>query len=252
MTLRRRFTIVAAQLATVAVILTVWQNVPQSTAVAISRPTEVFDALRIWLETPVLRGYIWITVEEAVVGLALTFMIAIALAVLFASVGILAELCAPFLALIAALPKLALAPVFLVIFGYGTSSKVYFIAFALWFIPFQTIYTALTVVDRPLLNNTRVLGGRLRHLVWHVYVPSTLRAVLTSLRVTSAFALIAAVLAEFLASTGGIGYQIQIAQSSLQASFVIAGILIIAALALTVDRTLVAFERRVRVRWGDS
>jgi NitT/TauT family transport system permease protein len=153
------------------------------------------------------------------------------------------------LALIAALPKLALAPIFLLVFGFGTESKVYFIAACLWFIPFHSLYTSLTVVDRSLLSNTRMLGARIHHRIWHVYVPSALRAALTTARVTAAFALIAAVIAEFLASTGGIGYEIQQAQQTVQPKFAIAGILIIATIGLIIDRLFVLFERLFIVKW---
>jgi NitT/TauT family transport system permease protein len=250
MTAKRRLAVLLAQLATIGVILALWQTVSRALAIAVSRPGDVAHALRVWFQTPVLRGYIGVTLKETVLGLLLTFAIAIVLAVVLASIPILAELLDPFLALIAALPKLALAPVFLIVFGFGTSSKVYFIAASLWFIPFQSLYTSLTIIDESLVNNTRMLGARLHHAIWNVYIPSALGAVLTSLRVTTAFALIAAVLAELLASTSGIGFEIQQASTSLQSSFVVAGVLIIAALGLVIDRIIVIFDRRFRVRWA--
>jgi sulfonate transport system permease protein len=244
LTVKRRLVVAFAQGATVAVLLLAWQSTGGNISSAISHPTNVWSALRTWLGTPVLRSYIWLTVKEAGIGLIVTMVIAVALASLLASVRFLAEVLAPLLALIAALPKLALAPAFLIIFGFGLQSKVYFIAASLWFIPFQSLYTSLTLVDEPLLRNIQMLGASRRERIWHVYVPSARVAVVTSLRVTAAFALIAAVISEFLASTGGLGYEIQQASSSSDASFVMTGLIIVAVLGFTIDRMLTLVQSR--------
>ena len=248
MSARRRLAVLVAQIATVLGLLFGWSHDSPNLEMGISRPTAVYHALRTWLTNGALRSYIPVTLKEELFGFALGLGVALALALILASSRVLTEFCEPFIAVVNALPKFALGPLFVLVFGIHFLSKVYFVATAVFFVPFIAIFTAITTIDHDLLHNIRALGAGRRDLLQQVYVPATLSAVISSLRITATFALLAAVVSELIASTSGIGYEISSAQQNLQADFVLAGVLIVAAIAFFLDRLLVLFERRFSYR----
>jgi NitT/TauT family transport system permease protein len=176
--------------------------------------------------------------------------VATALASLLAASSRAASIFEPFMALGNAAPRIALAPLFLLIFGTDLKSKVIFVATSVVFIPFFSIFRALITVDKDLLNNARCLGARRFAIIREVYLPAVTSSVVASLRVTVAFSLLTAVLAEYLASQEGIGYEIQQAQNNLQADYAIAGVVIIALIAVIIDLALRLIERRALI-WRD-
>lgn len=242
--------IALADVATVAAIIAIWQAAGERTASYLSRPSDIASAIKVWLTNSTLLGYIPVTLEEAAIGMVIALVAATMLAALLASSSYAAELLEPFMALGNALPRIALAPLFLLIFGTELKSKVIFVATAVVFIPFFAIFRALTTVDRDILNNARCLGARRLWIVRDVYVPAVTSSVVASLRVTVAFSLLTAILAEYLASQAGIGYEIQQAQQNSQADYAMAGVVIIAVIAVCFDMALRLLERRALV-WRD-
>jgi NitT/TauT family transport system permease protein len=154
----------------------------------------------------------------------------------------------PFVAVFNALPKVVLAPLFLLWFGIGISSKVYFTASVIFFIIFYGVYTGMKAIDVSLVNNMRALGASTVDLTVHVYAPAILTWIVAGLRLSFTFAILATVLGEFLGGTEGLGVRISLATQQLQNNVVIAGIIAIALVAVLVDRSLVRVERRF-TRW---
>lgn len=244
----RRALITAAQVLTVAAVLWLWQTVSRSQASLVSRPGDIARSFGHWLATPVLRDYIPVTLEEAGLGLLLAVTGAMILAAALTWFSFMADVCTPFVAVLNAAPKIALAPLFLLAFGLGTSSKVYFVAASVFFIPFYSLLAALRAVDRSYLDNMRVLGASRLSLLREVYIPSIVPVVTASLRISATFSLLAAVISEMIASQKGIGFQILNAQGNFENNYVMAGVLIVALLAFILDRGFVLAERRL-MRW---
>lgn len=245
---RPRGLAVVAIAVTLAAVLVVWQNVDHETEIYSSKPSRIIDALQVWFTDPVLRGYIPVTLKEAGLGLGLGLIAAILLALPLAGSKVLLDVVSPYLAVANAVPKIALAPLFLVIFGIDMRSKVYFIAVAIFFIPFQGMIRALTTIDPVLKDNARMLGASWFALVRDVHLRAALGSMIASVRITAAFALLATVVAELVSSTEGIGYEISHAQQNSQPDFIIAGIAIIGVIGVVVDRALLLVERRF-TRW---
>jgi NitT/TauT family transport system permease protein len=141
------------------------------------------------------------------------------------------------------LPKIALAPLFLLLFGLGTDSKVYFIATGIFFIPFFALYSAITTVDRTFIEHAKILGASRWQIIKDVYVPAIVGSVTASLRVAVSFSLLAAVIAELVASNSGIGFEINTAEQNSEPGLLIASIIIVALLGFILDRLLLVAER---------
>lgn len=242
--------VIVADVATVAAIIAAWQADSAQVASYLSRPSDIASAIKTWLTNSTLLGYIPVTLEEAALGMVIAVAAATVIAALLAASRPAAEILEPFMALGNAVPRIALAPLFLLVFGTELKSKVIFVATAVVFIPFFSIFRALTTVDKNILDNARCLGVKRFGMIREVYVPAVTSSVIASLRVTVAFSLLTAILAEYLASQAGIGYEIQQAQNNLQANYAMAGVIIIALIAVLIDVALRLFERRALV-WRD-
>lgn len=220
---------------TVAAAIFVWSRAGESAATYLSRPGDVLHALGTWVSSPDLRHDIWTTLFEAGLGFIAAMLVGGALAVLLASSRLLSDVAAPYIAVGNALPKIALAPLFLLLFGLSSNAKVYFVAASTAFTPFYAIYRALTTIGPVYPNQAKLLGASRGRLVWDVYVPSIAGALLATVRITEAFSILAAVVAEFVGATSGIGYQISQAQQGGSPAMVISGIILVAIIAAIVD-----------------
>jgi NitT/TauT family transport system permease protein len=237
--------------AILGVALLAWQLLGTSGSgrgIVFSTPGAVCSALVTGFTQQQWGHALLVTLEEAVLGFALGVAAAVALLAVVVPVPVLDRFVKPFVAGANALPAIVLAPLFIVWFGISLQSKVYFVAMAIFFIIFYGLYTGLGAIDRALIANAKLLGARRLALVTDVYAPAVVTWVVAGLRLSSAFALMSAVVAEYLGSNAGIGYQIATAQQLLQTAPVVAGLVVIAAIALLIDRLLVRFEARVS-RW---
>jgi NitT/TauT family transport system permease protein len=246
-----RFAAAVCAVATVVVVLVLWQNVDHKTEIYASKPSAVLHALRVWLTDDTLRGYIPITLEEAGLGLALGLAAAVVLALVLASSRVVLEVFSPYLAVANAIPKIALAPLFLVIFGIDMRSKVYFVAVCVFFIPFQGLIRALTTIDPMLKDNARMLGASRLALIRDVHLRAVISSMTASVRITAAFALLATIVAELVSSTEGVGFEISHAQQNSQPEFIIAGIILVGVIGVLADRILLLAERLLS-RWQVS
>lgn len=237
-----------AQAATVIVVLAVWQAYGSRPSIAVSSPSDVFAQLRQWSTTGDRWEDLRSTITVAARGLLLGMIVGGLMAIVVSLNASVARFLAPIIGALNALPRIALAPAFILAFGIGTNSKTFFVATALFLVPFYNIFTAIRNMDPVLARNARVLGGRRRNLVRDVYAPAVGAAVVVSLRLSAAIALLATLLSEFIASSSGIGNQIRQGQNFFENDIVLAGIVLIALVTFTVDRLALLVQRRA-LRW---
>ena len=148
---------------------------------------------------------------------------------LFAFLPVVARIFDPLMVLLNALPRVVLAPLFVLWFGLGLLSKVVMAVSLVFFVVFFSTYTGLREVDREILNNARILGGSRRQLIQHVYIPSAMTWIFSSLRTSVGFALIGAVVGEYLGASEGMGW-------------VIAGLFVLMAVVALMDFGLKRLE----------
>jgi NitT/TauT family transport system permease protein len=208
----------------------------------------VLTTLGHWTNNATFWRDLGITLTEAVLGYLMGVVSGVVLAAVVFSSATIERFLRPFVAVFNALPKVVLAPLFLLWFGIGISSKVYFTASVIFFIIFYGVYTGMKAIDVSLVNNMRALGASSVDLTVHVYAPAILTWIVAGLRLSFTFAILATVLGEFLGGTEGLGVRISLATQQLQNNVVIAGIVAIALVAVLVDRSLVRVERRFS-RW---
>ncbi|MFJ6567658.1 ABC transporter permease [Streptomyces sp. NPDC091292] len=210
----------------------------------LGRPSDVASRVGQWLVLPEFWDDLEQTVLEALAGYALGVAVAVALVALILPLPSVSRFLAPYIAIANSLPKVALAPVFIIWFGISFNSKVYFVASAMFFIVFYGVHSGLRNIDRVYLDYLRLAGASILECIRDVYVPAIAGWLMTSLRVSAAWALTAAVISEYIASNSGLGNRIAVAQQGLDPNAIVAGILAVATLAIVADRVLFRVERR--------
>jgi NitT/TauT family transport system permease protein len=197
-------------------------------------------------------GNIWPHIEAtfgaALGGLALGILIGIALAVVAAMIPLMAELVEPVMTLLNAVPRVILAPLFVIWFGIGTSSKVALAVVLVAVLMFFTVFTGIRQVDQRLVERIVTLGGGRAALIRHVYLPSVAAWVMGSLKVAIGFAFTGAVVGEFVAASRGLGYLLSFAQSTYNSALMLAIVLLIMIVVLVIFALGGWLERHL-LRW---
>jgi NitT/TauT family transport system permease protein len=197
-------------------------------------------------------GEIWphleATFSAAIVGILGGLVIGIVLGFAAALVPLLAELLEPVMILLNAIPRVILAPLFVIWLGIDLGSKVALAVILVVVLIFFAVYNGIKEVDHRLIERVRTLGGGTSVLVREVYVPSVTAWVLGNLKVAVGFAFTGAVVGEFVASSRGLGYLLQFAQSTYNAGLTIALIVLIMAFVMLLFTLSERLERRL-LRW---
>ena len=197
-------------------------------------------------------GQIWTHLEAtfsaALVGLAAGLVLGIVLGFAAAIVPLLAELLEPIMILLNAIPRVILAPLFVIWLGIDLASKIALALILVAVLIFFAVYSGIREVDQRLVERVRTLGGGRRVLIREVYVPSVTAWVMANLKVAVGFAFTGAVVGEFVASSRGLGYLLQFAQSTYNVPLTMALIILIMVFVLVLFSLSERLERRL-LRW---
>ncbi len=188
------------------------------------------------------------TFAAALHGLVIGVAIGIVLGFAAALLPVVAELLEPVMLLLNAVPRVILAPLFVIWLGIDLESKIALSIVLVAVLIFFAVYSGIKEVDQRLVERIVTLGGDRRAIVREVYVPSVTAWVLGNLKVSLGFAFTGAVVGEFVASTRGLGYLLQFAQSTYNAALTIALVLLIMAFVLLLFFLAERIERRL-LRW---
>jgi NitT/TauT family transport system permease protein len=228
-----------------------WQGLTTAAVLDIfffSRPTDIILRVWEWIST----GYIWLhlatTMNEAILAFLIGGAAGIVLGFLLARVEFLSALLNPYIRVFNALPRVVLAPIFLLWFGLGIWSKVALGVTVVFFIVFFNTYRGVKEVDPVLLNNARMLGANERQLIRHVLIPSALTWIFSSLHISIGFSIIAVIVGEYLGSSRGIGYLISQAEGVFDTTGVFAGMVVLSVVVLLIGVAVDRIEHWL-LRW---
>jgi NitT/TauT family transport system permease protein len=197
--------------------------------------------------------HIGITLTETVLAFVIGSAAGIFFGFAFARQQLLAAVFDPYIKAANALPRVVLAPIFALWFGLGIWSKVALGFTLVFFIVFFNVYQGVREVSPTVLANARMLGMNERQLFRHVYWPSALTWMFSSLHTSVGFALIGAVVGEYLGSSAGLGYKIQEAESVFDVTGVFSGMVILMIFVIAIDSVVTMVEKRLLVwRPGQS
>jgi NitT/TauT family transport system permease protein len=242
----------ARQLIAFLVLLAVWETAARAgmlNPLYLPSPSRIGAALielfsdgRIW---PHLEA----TFSAALGGLALGIVVGVILGVAAALVPIIAELLEPVMTVLNAVPRVILAPLFVIWLGIGLASKIALSFILVAVLIFFTVFTGIRQVDRRIVERVVTLGGNRWALVRHVYLPSVTAWVLSNLKIAVGFAFTGALVGEFVAATHGLGYLLSFAQSTYNAALMFALIVLILLVVLLIFAIAGRLEKYL-LRWN--
>jgi NitT/TauT family transport system permease protein len=234
----------------IGLVLGAWQGLsgPVFDAFWISRPS----AIAVWLSKSISNGTLGsdllITAKETIYGYLIGASAGLLLAFILAQSERSALVLRPFILAIYGIPRIALAPLFVLWFGIALASKVMMAAMVTLLLVFFNTYEGIRSADLELKNVALVLGASRWRLFWNVTLPNAGPWILVGLRISIPQALVAAVVAEFIASTGGLGYLIMDTTSTLDSAGTMAGIIVLMLVVLMLGAILDRIEGRL-LRW---
>ena len=213
-----------------------------------SRPSDIAARIIQWLRTGSIWPHLIVTLEEAALAFVIGASAGVVLGFALARSPRIGALLDPYIRLLNALPRVVLAPIFLLWFGLGIWSKVALGITVVFFIVFFNTHQGVRDVDRVVVDNARMLGASEWQLVRHVLVPSAMTWVFSSLNISVGFAMIAVVVGEYLGAARGVGYLISQAEGTFDTTGVFAGMAVLSAVVLMVGWGVSRLERWL-LRW---
>jgi sulfonate transport system permease protein len=214
----------------------------------VSKPTAVVARLYELFASGEIYPHLWTTGEELVLGYVIGVVGGILGGYALGRSKRLATIFEPYVMAFYGIPKIALAPLFIIWFGIGIGSKVALAAIMVFFLVFYNVYTGVRGVDRELVNLTLVMGANQRQLTTHVYFPAAAPYVLLGMRMAVPYSVIGVIVGEFTSSIQGLGLFIHEASSTYDPAGVFAGIVILLAFVVAANFLAGRLERRL-LRW---
>jgi len=214
-------------------------------------PADIFNQVASWVVDASFYNHVAITLTETVLGYLVGTGLGVAAGVWLGLSRSTARILDPFIKGLNAIPRVVLAPIFVLWLGLGLWSKVALAVTLVFFVTFFNAMQGVREVNPVVLSNARILGAKRSDLLRHVYCPAAASWILSSLRTSVGFAVVGAIIGEYLGSSAGLGYLIAQAEGNFDAVGVFAGIFILAIFVLIIDSILDVAEKRL-IKWRPS
>lgn len=214
----------------------------------VSQPTKVLAQLHKWVLDGTIFVHLSYTLQETVLGFTLGATAGMTLGLVLGLVPFLSRLFDPIIVAFYSVPKVALAPLFIVWFGIGMTMKVVLSAMSVFFLVLFNTLAGVRDVDRELVDVIRLMkGGRIR-IIAEVMLPSVLVWVFSGLRISVPYALIGAVTGEILTSNRGLGFLVSRSANQLDTTGIFAALFALIFVSVTLYTIIINVERKV-LRW---
>jgi NitT/TauT family transport system permease protein len=228
----------------------VWQALsgPVVDPYFISSPSRIASDLYDGFIEGTLARDVGATMLEAGIGLVIGMATGLVAGLLFAFLPLVDRVLEPFIGALNAIPRPALAPLFVLWFGLGMTSKV-FVAWSLvFFVAFYNAYQGVKSIDQDVVNAVRVMRAGRRQMLRIVILPAVFSWVFAAFKLSVGYALIGAIVGEFVGSTSGLGYQLTKAQGLLDTDRVFSIVVVTGVLAGVVLYLAALAESRL-LKW---
>ena len=238
---------IAARGVLVVAILLLWEYAPISrgTRFWLSRPTAIAEALWDW----VLDGTLWYHLQATLLvmaaGYALGCIFGIVIGFLLGHTPRLHRVLSPFLAAVYAVPKIALAPLFIIVLGVGFSSKVALVGITVFFLILTAPIDGVRDVDGDFVQSLALMGATRMEIVRKLLIPSAMPWIFTGMRIAVRYAFTNTLLAELIASNRGLGFLIEFNSGNFNITGSYAAIVALVACSLALTEVLSRGELRM-------
>jgi NitT/TauT family transport system permease protein len=235
-----------ARLLLVLILLAMWQYLPnRGLRFWMSGPLDIVVRLWSWI----LDGSLWenlgATLLAMVLGYAIGTGAGIALGLLFGLMPRVYRVLSPYITALYAMPKIALAPLFVIVLGIGIASKVALVAITVFFLVLNSTLDGVRNVDRDLVRTLTLMGASRFEVIGKVLLPATMPWIFTGMRISVRYAFTNTLLAELIASNSGIGFMIEYYSGIFDATGTYAAILVLVVMSVGLTELLTQVEARM-------
>jgi NitT/TauT family transport system permease protein len=249
---RSELWLIPVQIGILIGILVLWQvSVSSKNLMFFSRPTLVAERLYELFVNGEIYPHILVTLQEVVIGYIIGAALGLALGFLLGRSKIMSKIFQPFIIGLYSVPKIALAPLFIVWFGLGIESKVAVVVLATFFLVFFNTYSGLLNINEELVNLARLMNASWPQTIRRVILPASAGQIFIGLKTAVPYAVIGAVIGEYIGADAGLGYFVLHASQTFDAPSMFSGIVVLVALVFGVNVVLGVIEKRV-MRWRNT
>jgi NitT/TauT family transport system permease protein len=217
-----------------------------------SMPSMIWAQIVEWVRDGTSQGSLWqqvaVTLEETVIGFLIGSIAGVICGILLGRNKLLSDVFSLYIQIANSIPRVVLGSIFVIALGLGMASKVALAVVMVFFVVFGNAFQGVREADKYMIANAQILGASPRQVTMSVVIPSAMSWILASLHVSFGFALVGAVVGEFLGAKEGIGLLISTAQGAFNASGVFAAMIVLAVVALLADFLLTSLEKRL-LKW---
>jgi NitT/TauT family transport system permease protein len=253
--LRRKELVVILRVGLLVVLLGGWELAARLAWIDpffFAMPSTIVERLIEWTTEGTSEGplwyHLWVTMEEALIGFFTGSIAGIVIGVALGRNRLASDVFSIYIKVINSIPRVVLAPIFIMMFGLGLGSKVALAFVMVFFVVFHNAFQGVREADRAMIANARILGASNWQLVRSVIVPSAMSWIFASLHVSFGFAIIGAIVGEFVGSRYGIGLLINVAKGSFDAAGMYAAIVLVMVVALAAEYVMTFVENRL-AKW---
>jgi NitT/TauT family transport system permease protein len=214
----------------------------------IGQPSRIIESLVLHLQTGRMWHHVWITFGEIAIGYTIGLAVGGGIGYVLGLNRALAEIFEPYILAFNAIPKVAIAPLLILTFGIGMGSKVAIIVSLVFFLMFYNVYVGIRVIDIEFVYQARIMGATRWGEIRYVILPAIMPNVMVGLKTSSVYAVIGAVIGEFIAAHAGIGFFILDASGMFNVTDIWVGVAFLMLLLLAMTGLITLAERRL-LRW---
>jgi NitT/TauT family transport system permease protein len=241
-----RFTSVGTYAATVVVVIALWELVK----VVFNEPAYVLPSpLSVWDEIGTYHSLFasgtWTTIEEILLGFVFGSVVGVVLGAVVAYSRLAERTIYPAIVAAQSVPKIALAPLFIIWFGFGTMPKIVMAALLAFFPIMINVTAGLKDVDPDLVMMARASRSSRWKIFRHIQLPMALPSIFTGLKLGITLATTGAIVGEFISGNSGLGSIVEAAQGNQEASVAFAGIVILSVISVVLFYLLVGIEKLI-------
>ncbi|ULJ75370.1 ABC transporter permease [Rhizobium gallicum] len=249
---RRKQTVLFWQIGILAATLGLWEL--SSTMLWIdpffyASPSTIAERLYDWALNGTTEGSLWynlwVTMQEALIGFLAGSIAGVLVGIGLGRNRFLSDIFSVYIKAINSIPRVVLAPIFIMIMGLGLPSKVALAFVMVFFVVFANAFQGVREADRNMIANARILGASNWQVTRSVIVPSAMSWIFASLHVSFGFAIIGAIVGEFVGARFGIGQLISIAKGTFDAAGMFAAIVLVMIFTLVAEAIMTVIESRL-------
>src|SRR3954470_12947303 len=200
----------------------------------------------------VIRGEIWadaaITFWEIMLGYVIGALAGGALGFVLGFRPRLARIVEPYILVFSAIPKIAIAPIIIIALGIGIQSKVAIVVSMVFFLMFYAVFSGVKQIEPDFIHQARIMGANRGEVIAYIVIPAIAPNIFDGLKTSIIFAVIGALIGEFIAAKAGLGFYILNASGAFNINGIWVGVILIVALVFVLTTAIGIVERRV-LRW---